>query len=57
MEILGHSPPTHMFEHADRADRVERPIGEVAVVLEPNLDLAAEAALGHAFSSPVVLFA
>ncbi len=35
-----------MLEHPDRADRVERPVVDVAVVLQPDLDPVAEPRLG-----------
>jgi len=38
-----------VFEHADRADGVEGPVGHVAVVLAANFHLAAETGLGDAF--------
>ena len=37
-----------VLEHADRADRVVRPVGHIAVVLHPHLDAVAEVGVARA---------
>jgi hypothetical protein len=41
----------HVLEHPDRADRVERPVGLVAVVLVPDLDALPRPPSATAFSA------
>ena len=36
-----------MFEHADRADGIKPAIGDVPVVLQPNLHLATQVGIGY----------
>src|SRR4029453_11343505 len=45
----------YVLEHPDRADRVERPVGDVAVVLVPDLDAVDQAGLRDRLLSPVGL--
>ncbi len=44
-----------VFEHSDRGDRIEGAVGDVAVVLQSDLDLLGEPRLGHPFRRQVVL--
>ena len=37
-DVLLHAAAAHVLEHADGADGVERAVGDVAVVLQPDLD-------------------
>ena len=43
-EVLVQARLADVLEHADRADGVERPVGDRAVVLQAELDAVAEAA-------------
>ena len=45
-EVLVEPAQADVLEHADRADRVERPVVDVAVVLHADLDEVGEARLG-----------
>jgi hypothetical protein len=46
---------SHVLEHRDRADRVERSIGHVAVVLVPDLDAVGEPGVGDRLLGPLGL--
>ena len=43
VEVLAQPGPADVLEHADRADGVEGAVGDVAVVLQPDLDLVGQA--------------
>ena len=44
-----------VLEHPDRADRVERTVADVAVVLVPDLDPVGESGLGGGLLGPLGL--
>ena len=49
-EVLAGHRRTDVLEHADRGDRVERVLSEVAVVLQADRHLSLETGLGHSLT-------
>src|SRR5271166_4704632 len=54
-EVLVESCGTDMFEHADRADRVERPVVHISVILHADLDQRFETGVAYRAPRPVRL--
>src|SRR5207244_5291713 len=54
-EVLVEPRCTDVLEHPDRADRVERAVAHVPVVLHSNLDTLVEPGLANCAPSPVGL--
>ncbi len=54
-EVLLQSCQTDMFEHSYGADRIERTVAYVAVVLQPDLNLSRNPVLSHALGCEICL--